>query len=309
MVETERVVQSEAMGNTPTPPGIGILFHSGEIVEAIAPHLTLCRKSVRRHSRRSRGTVVLVEQKVFFVHPDVHAVGGDVERKVADHAHAPVVYAFLDRQPLSEKDELLEAVEIHFFRVPGARLGKRPFVSVGKSAFPVPPLGAPLGGKCHKQRVIFQPVFFLCRELRHFFAKRRSNSSVRRTEDAGRILTRKVVVHEIGLAAIFRVFGLFRSEQTVLEQSRRIDEEAVARKGRYSGIGRISRAYDRERQHLPPVETHIHRHIDKHVDVARKTTYPVNARHREQRHKHARRPREFRNFVHFPLSPFILPLL
>ena len=166
MIQSQRVVHFEAMGDAPSPPLVSVLFHRGKVEEAVAPDLSLCGERIGRDSRDGFGMPLLVEEELLPVRPDVHALGGDIERQVADDVDAARVDPALQKVPLPVKLVLLEGVELYLAGEFPSRLGERLLLAESEPVLPFGPVAAEAVRERHKERIVGEPVALLLFKFR-----------------------------------------------------------------------------------------------------------------------------------------------
>ena len=151
------------MGQQSTQPGEGPSIvgspNSVQVINGVAPKLSLCAEIIRRHARDHLWPALLVQKKQFRVGPHIAGVGRNEKGQVADQTYAFGAGVCPEPFALPEKQELREADFADLIR----QLDSNP---VERRRFPLYNLRRPfkvicvveLGFKRPEQRVLLEPV-------------------------------------------------------------------------------------------------------------------------------------------------------
>src|SRR5262249_47782407 len=178
MVQTNHLDMREQRAQPGNAPFIAGFAKSIPVVYRISPKLARSAEQVRRNTGCESWTALLVQQKEFWICPDVARIGRDEKRKIADNAHTFTAGMRLEPLALPEQQELDETNLTDLIRqlLPGSIY--RGWIAADK-------LRRPLEVICSikpffkdpEERVVFQPVRLVIAELLESRPEVRANAS------------------------------------------------------------------------------------------------------------------------------------
>ncbi len=257
MVEPEELRQAQVRPEAFDPPVEAVPLEDVPAVERVAPQLPRRAEVVGRNPRDADGVARLVQLEDLGVRPDVGAVGGDVDRDVAEDPDPPLVGCLLDAVPLAEEEELEKDV-------PGDVVGQLALDVCEGRRLPAAQLFGPLPEgrsavspfQCHEESPVLQPVLPGRRFAEPLELGPQLSGSV--ASEAPPRLAQETILPRDHLLEVDLVL---RETRHVLEQRAREksvgDEELwgqehrIAGEGRKRAVGGVPVARRPERQDLP----------------------------------------------------------
>ena len=241
MIYAQNVIPAHGAFEALQPPLITRFFQIGDVIEGIAPKLTVLTEIIGWDARDGSGIEILVQQKDARVRPNVRAVAADIHGHVPDDRDPAPRKRRAHLRPLPVEDKLLKAIIGVFLA--RAHFVERLLIAQAVFVLPAPP-GQPVHHVLyrHERRVIVQPgavflfiffylFFFVCARLESLS----QNGALGRTAEG--------IVGDVRLSRIFRGAHVRLRERAVGAQLFRIDIEIIARKSGSARIGRIAQAY------------------------------------------------------------------
>jgi hypothetical protein len=158
MVDPDHVDGRERGPDTVDPPLVAALCEDVPPVMGIAPELAGCAEVVRRHTRHDNRITHLIQVENIGMRPDIGTVVCYKDRCIAHDANAAFVRIGLERAPLTEEEELHEALIVDLRGQPLTDFAKRVGVTQPQVTRPaVPGSAAILIFDRSEEGVVLQP--------------------------------------------------------------------------------------------------------------------------------------------------------
>src|SRR5690606_1539305 len=141
------------------PPAVALRPVRLPVVDRVAPALAGGTEVVRRDAAHPGAAAVGLEREELAMRPDVGAVAGDEDRRIADHPDAAAPGVGMQPGPWAPGDRRAERPEADLLAAAGAAGGERRRVALAQSPRPVLPVPAGPGlGDRHEAGVVVEPV-------------------------------------------------------------------------------------------------------------------------------------------------------
>ena len=284
MVDAHRIVQRKGAANTVDPPGKPLFLVHFPIVHGVAPELPRRRKIVGRDARHLAAGQVFVELEEMRVRPHVRRIVRDVQRQVADDAHAAGMRILLQSLPLPRKFILHEQPEAVFRPVLPQKRFERGGVAETVLLLPaVETLIAVRRFERHVQRVVAEtPLLFKGAEGGVGAVEPRKGPAQERIFAP----VQKAVIDPPRRIRAGRKLALF--QQPLFGERVGVDEIGIARPAEHGLIGRIAVPRLHQRQHLPAAHARRRQKIDEPARLLPERADAVPARQGGNVQQHAR---------------------
>ena len=289
MIHADDIIERKAVPHPLNPPAIAALSVILPIVEGIPPELAVRRKGIRGAARNPKGLSLGAQLKKLRIREKIRGILRHIDRNIADQLDPSLIDIALQPPPLLPKLILQKAVEIlavsallrHKSGVAGKPellllqkflvglplrfprlLPAEPSLEAGiglseeRIAKAVLPL---IGDPPFRLREFPAPVLFLSRSLLRFFLQP-------------------------------RLFTLLLREESLPDQSRKINEIGIPRKGRKALIGRIPVAGRPQGQNLPVALPGLRKKIRKTEGLLSEASDPISSGQRKNREQNSRSP-------------------
>ena len=109
MIQANHIDVSQQSTQPIDAPPITSRTHGIPVVNGIAPQLTLRAEIIGRNSGDEAWPMLLVEQELLRVRPNITGIRRNKKGQIADQAHAPGMGVLLELIGLAEQQELREA--------------------------------------------------------------------------------------------------------------------------------------------------------------------------------------------------------
>ncbi len=268
VVDAHQVGQLRRGAHAIDPPAVSGCVMILPVVQGIAPELALVTEIIRRYPGDVARPPVFVELQDLAIRPCVGAVQRDVDRHVAEQAHAALTRVFAQCRPLA-MEHALDNLDVFYLFLDGL-LEIRQCTRVASRVFRPPfrpGLLAVEGLEDAEQGVVVQPPRVVRR------AKGPVNGSQLRPRRFAEALGRKpqqsglhgyqgTVVHEFPRQRCqFGDFGL--REKSELDEIPCVYQQLVPGKRRERLVRRVAECGRSRRQELPHREPHVTHAVDK----------------------------------------------
>ena len=158
MVYAQHVEHGELGFYTVYPPGVAVILHCVPAVDGVAPELSVGGEGVGRAPGYHGWVVLTVQLELSGVCPNVRAVAGHVNWRVAYNGNALLVGIFFELAPLLEEKVLHEYMVVYLLTQLLPSLLHGGGRSEAYILLPLVPWPAVVGGlQGHKQGVILYP--------------------------------------------------------------------------------------------------------------------------------------------------------
>ena len=148
------------------PPFVIVFFHCRPIVQRISPKLTGRAEIIGRNSRNFFGSAFLVKLEKFLISPSVRAVRRNENRHIAHNLNSALTGVSVQFMPLAMENILLKLNIQNFVGEFSFDFFHRVFFAVFQILVPLDPVNIIIFRfNRRKNRVIFQPIRFICAEL------------------------------------------------------------------------------------------------------------------------------------------------
>ena len=216
--------------------------------------------------------------------PEIGAVGGDIDRNVADDADALLSGVLAQLLPLAAEFKLNIAVEPHLIGqlfLPGRNgLG----LVVADIRFPCIVTGAAVRVlDRHIKRIVLQPVRVFADKILKFFRLLCAAVAVGLTQQCESGMIHLAVVDGAAVIAKVRVIALVLGQEPLVDQFLQIDQVRISGKGRERLIRGIAISCGAQRKDLPVCLARLHKEIYEFACRHGKAADAVRARQTENR--------------------------